>query len=451
MIIKKNRNGDKKTKASDKKDISQQKDILNEYREKTKKITESKGSFRSLVRGYDNIEIKYNSNYRENLSRNILGVYDAGMLDIKQEMYDKEQKKSIQENKEQKEKFENTTEEIHRTERAIEEKREKYFQKDSDIKQAEKEKKGYEQELEERKDILKYLELPEEKLFAREEILHKAKIKMQELSSRRRTLEKKEDALQKEYKLLVSGRVMELPDNLKEEFEKLDVPVVYGMEWLKKNGFTEKKNKEIVSQNPFLPYALILTRQELKKLAERNGETYTSFPVPIIERENLESIKLDRTQSFVKMQDIHFYILFNENLLDEEKMEIMIEQKQKDIADIRETMQICKNEYEDYFHRFDVIKRQAVTKENWDKIQKKLQKLEKEKEDIFQNIQQARDTKQSLKKNFEILQKTLRELEKKIESQAAQTTLHLKNLERHMQSMRKIIRSFRNMKEKKND
>lgn len=409
----------KKQKLQIRKDISQQKDILNEYREKTKKITESKGSFRSLVRGYDNIEIKYNSNYKENLSRNILGVYEAGMLDIKQEMYDKEQKKSIQENKEQKEKSENTTEEIHRTERAIEEKREKYFQKDSDIKQAEKEKKGYEQELEERKDILKYLELPEEKLFAREEILHKAKIKMQELSSRRRTLEKKEDALQKEYKLLVSGRVMELPDNLKEEFEKLDVPVVYGMEWLKKNGFTEKKNKEIVSQNPFLPYALILTRQELKKLSERNGETYTSFPIPIIERENLESIKLDRTQSFVKMQDIHFYILFNENLLDEEKMEIMIEQKQKDIADIRETMQICKNEYEDYFHRFDVIKRQAVTKENWDKIQKKLQKLEKEKEDIFQNIQQARDTKQILKKNFEILQKTLKELEKKIESQAA--------------------------------
>lgn len=409
----------KKQKLQIRKDISQQKDILNEYREKTKKITESKGSFRSLVRGYDNIEIKYNSNYKENLSRNILGVYEAGMLDIKQEMYDKEQKKSIQENKEQKEKSENTTEAIHRTERALEEKREKYFQKDSDIKQAEKEKKEYEQELEERKDILKYLELPEEKLFAREEILHKAKIKMQELSSRRRTLEKKEDALQKEYKLLVSGRVMELPDNLKEEFEKLDVPVVYGMEWLKKNRFTEKKNKEIVSQNPFLPYALILTRQELKKLAERNGETYTSFPVPIIERENLESIKLDRTQSFVKMQDIHFYILFNENLLDEEKMEIMIGQKQKDIADIRETMQICKNEYEDYFHRFDVIKRQAVTKENWDKIQKKLQKLEKEKEDIFQNIQQARDTKQSLKKNFEILQKTLRELEKKIESQAA--------------------------------
>ena len=409
----------KNQKLQIREDISQQKNILNEYREKTKKITESKGSFRSLVRGYDNVEIKYNSDYKESLSRNILGVYEAGMLDIKQEMYEKEQKKSIQENKEQKEKSENTGEEIHRTERTIEEKREKYFQKDSEIKQAEKEKKVYEQELEERKDILKYLELSEEKLFAREEILHKAQIKMQELDSRRRTLEKKEDILQKEYKLLVSGRVMELPDNLKEEFEKLDIPVVYGMEWLKKNGFTEKKNKEIVSKNPFLPYALILTRQELKKLSERNGETYTSFPVPIIERENLESIKLDMTQSFVKMQDIHFYILFNENLLDEEKMQGMIEQKQKDIADIQETIQICKNEYEDYFHRFDVIKSQTATKENWDKIQRKLQKLEKEKEDIFQNIQQARDSLQTSKKNFEILQKNLRELERKIEFQTA--------------------------------
>ena len=97
-----------------------------------------------------------------------MGVYEAGMLDIKQEMYDKEQKKSIQENKEQKEKFENTTEEIHRTERAIEEKREKYFQKDSDIKQAEKEKKGYEQELEERKDnCRKKSFLPEKKFSIR--------------------------------------------------------------------------------------------------------------------------------------------------------------------------------------------------------------------------------------------------------------------------------------------
>ena len=81
---------------------------------------------------------------------------------------------------------------------------------------------------------------------------------MQELSSRRRTLEKKEDALQKEYKLLVSGRVMELSDNLKEEFEKLDVPVVYGMEWLKKNGFTESEIEKIFCKNVMRIYRELL-------------------------------------------------------------------------------------------------------------------------------------------------------------------------------------------------
>lgn len=74
---------------------------------------------------------------------------------------------------------------------------------------------------------------------------------------------------------------MELPDNLKEEFEKLDVPVVYGMEWLKKNGFTEKKNKEIVSKNPFLPYALILTRQELKSYQKETERHILHFRYPL--------------------------------------------------------------------------------------------------------------------------------------------------------------------------
>ena len=205
-------------KVQIKDDVAQEKDCLENYREEIKKIIEQKGGLRSLVRNYDNTEIKYNTRYKENLSRNILGIYEPGMLEIKQETY--------------------------------------------------------EQEIEERKDILKYLELPQEKLFAREEILHKAWGKIEELEDRKRKLEKKEDVIRKEHKLLASGRVMELPENLREEFEKFDIPVIYGMEWLKKNGFGEEKNKRIVSKNPFLPYSLILTQQELKKLSEKKGETW---------------------------------------------------------------------------------------------------------------------------------------------------------------------------------
>ena len=127
--------------------------------------------------------------------------------------------------------------------------------------------------------------------------------------------------------------------------------------------------------------------EELKKLSEKKGETYTSFPIPIIEREHLESIELDLTKSFIKMNGIHFYILFNENLLDEEKMQEMITQKQKEAEAVKESIQICKQEYEDYFHRFEQIKGQKITEKLWEDIQKKLQKLEKES---YQEVQQEK-------------------------------------------------------------
>lgn len=171
--------------------MAQQKERLENYREEIKKIIEQKGGLRSLVRNYDNTEIKYNTRYKENLSRNILGIYEPGMLEIKQETYEQEVKKSLQENKKKKEKLQNTNEEIYKKERMLEEKKEQYIQKNVEIEQTIEEKNSYEQEIEERKDILKYLELPQEKLFAREEILHKAWGKIEELEDRKRKLEKK--------------------------------------------------------------------------------------------------------------------------------------------------------------------------------------------------------------------------------------------------------------------
>lgn len=55
-----------------------------------------------------------------------------------------------------------------------------------------------------------------------------------------------------------------------------------------KDGFGEEKNKRIVSKNPFLPYSLILTQQELKKLSEKKVKHIPHFRYLIIEREHLE-------------------------------------------------------------------------------------------------------------------------------------------------------------------
>ena len=66
---------------------------------------------------------------------------------------------------------------------------------------------------------------------------------------------------------------------------------ISSMEWLKKNGYSQKKNQMLVRKNPFLPYALILTRQEIEKLGRNDRNVCTSFPVPIVEREKIEEFQ----------------------------------------------------------------------------------------------------------------------------------------------------------------
>ena len=81
---------------------------------------------------------------------------------------------------------------------------------------------------------------------------------------------------------------MELPKELEGELQALGLPIVYGLEWLRKNGNTEEENRRLVRRHPFLPYGLMLSKKDLDKLAGNAGEIYTSFPVPILVREQLD-------------------------------------------------------------------------------------------------------------------------------------------------------------------
>ena len=86
----------------------------------------------------------------------------------------------------------------------------------------------------------------------------------------------------------------------------MGIHTVYGMEWLKKNGYSQKKNQMLVRKNPFLPYALILTRQEIEKLGRNDRNVCTSFPVPIVEREKIEEFQEKYTDKIVNFPGISF-------------------------------------------------------------------------------------------------------------------------------------------------
>ena len=108
------------------------------------------------------------------------------------------------------------------------------------------------------------------------------------------------------------------------------------MEWLRKNGRAEKENQELVRRNPFLPYALILSRREADILAGQKGAVFTSFPVPVGVREDLEESGRPVETSLISYAGkerpaVSFYILFNDNLLNEEKLSELVREKEQQI------------------------------------------------------------------------------------------------------------------------
>ena len=65
------------------------------------------------------------------------------------------------------------------------------------------------------------------------------------------------------------------------------------------------------------------------------------------------------------MADISFYMLFNENLLNEEKLARMLQEMERRISRQQEAIDRRKREYQEYFTRQEQVKHQGVNKERF--------------------------------------------------------------------------------------
>lgn len=384
------------------------------------KINGQIGSLESLIRTYDKDEEAYNIRHQDTLSRNILGIYEPETLDSRREGIKAGLKKAVEVRKEIVDRLAENGEEIRHQEQLLEQEKEQLFQKKAEHVRAGELLQEYKEELESRQVILKYLDLDESMLYEKAGILHVSKRKLEELSSLRRGLEKEEDSLQEELRGLTGGRILELSEDMEEEFRNLGISLVYGMEWLKKNGLTMEQNQKLVQNNPFLPYSLILTEEEIRLLEEQGRQIYTSFPIPVVHKEKLQEIHLGSDRRIQDFDGMGFYVFFNENLLDEEKLQQMIEEKRQQLARIREQILLRKKEYEESFLRQTKLENQRVTKEEWQKLQEKCEQLEGEKSELEHEIQEKTQRIHNLRDQAAQLQKETLEAEREADRQEQQ-------------------------------
>lgn len=394
--------------------IQKEQKLLEELEESLRKNALWAGELKSRIGSYDRVEEQFNARYQEQLLRSILGEYEPGSLEIFGEVC----RKSIEEKVRLKTSKNRELEQAKSKKNSLE--RSQYRQNEGKAfaiaakDQQKKQQELYEKELAKRRDILKYLELEESALFEEEKIFQAADRKLLEIESLRRNLEKEENELQKEYQRLTEGKVLELPPELAQEFEKAGIHIVYGMEWLKKNGYSRQKNRELVRSHPFLPYALILSEGEAEKLSRLAGSIPTGFPIPIVLRKSLEQQGKEKAGNLLAFPGVRFYLLFNENLLDEEKLQQLAEEKQRQIEKKQEMIAIRRKEYGDYFAWKEQVKNQQVRKENYQENQRRLQGLEENIKKLEQEIQLASQELSNLQETISGLEQEVRSMEKQI-------------------------------------
>ena len=152
-----------------------------------------------------------------------MGAYEAGTLEIRHQIYEQELTRIVRERTESQKKLESEKAMIRSQERSLEDKKEALVHKKVEIQRQTEVYQLYEKELETRRNILKYLDMEAGYLLDRDRILNVSERKLKELEELRRSLEKEEDILEKEYQNFTSGKVLELPEDLKKELDHLGI------------------------------------------------------------------------------------------------------------------------------------------------------------------------------------------------------------------------------------
>ena len=258
-----------------------------------------------------------------------------------------------------------------------------------------RDKASIDEQIEKRRGLLQYLQLTDEVIWDKQRIQNELKKKLTGLEDIKAGLNNKLAEYQKQYKCLQTGKTLELSEELLKMLKDLGINVVYGMEWLQKNRNSEERNRELVRQHPFLPYALIMTSKDIEELQRAEKNIYTSFPVPIILRESLTDATTHIVaDGLLRCGDVDFYMLFNENLLNVAKFESMLAKLQTQIQDIRDSLELRQQEYAFYCSKQGELDKQEFTQVSYKSLvddlaatHENLQELEQE----YASVKNARE------------------------------------------------------------
>ncbi|MCT8975911.1 hypothetical protein N4T77_04810 [Clostridium sp. CX1] len=350
-------------------------DKLKVNRRELNNLNDRKGSLSSEIGFFDKLEESFNSSYDLNLFRNIEGYFDEDkLLVIGKQINDEE----FVLNKEKK----IITEKILDNEGKLKSNESKRIKNVKEISNVENklgnkklELEKVEEELERRKEIIKFIDFEAGKAFDNDSIINAFDRKIDLLKEDELKFKKLFDSISSELIKLKTGKVLELSKDIEEKLREKDISITYGMEWLKKNGYPLEKNEELIENNPFIPYSLIMDDKEIELLEKECLDIFTSLPISIINRKDIEKSFGSISEGIVNLDGVNFFISFNDKLLNERELLKLINSREAEIKALETKINDKRQNIGFYEEKRNLIKYSPLTLELYEGLKKEIKLL----------------------------------------------------------------------------
>jgi len=378
-------------------------------------LHKQEGTLLGAIENFDKEENRFNKEYDENIFRNISGFLDEEQLvkldkDIKDEGFnlDKERKNSA-------ELLLNSKEELKSKEREKSSNFKDISITKYDLENRNEDLEKFKNEIETRTQVIKYIDFEEDKLFESSNIVEAFERKINLIKEDERKLRRICDKVTSELEKLETGKILELPKEVEECLKKKDINIVYGMEWIKKNGYSLKENEEFIKNNPFIPYSIIMDSREIEILEKESLDVFTSSPISIIKREDLGEKLSETNEGLLELKKLKFLISFNNKLLNEKELLKLIEDKRLELTKINNEIRSKEQDIEFYLQKKNFIQNSSLTFESYEGLKNEIESLNKKSEDLRAlEIQLEKDI-HSIEEILENTQNEIINLDKKIE------------------------------------
>jgi len=164
--------------------------------------------------------------------------------------------------------------------------------------------------------IIRSYQLKESWLFDKEKLLLPLQSEKEKYQKLINDLNLENSVQGRHLKQYEAGKTFEISDEIKQRLEEHHIFAEFGHDWLRNRPDNKKEKLKIVRNNPFLPYALIVSEKDLELIKDMEFKGILSPVIPVIEREKLEQAITFKAENYIyAMEGIHFLLPFDDRVL----------------------------------------------------------------------------------------------------------------------------------------